>query len=484
MKFRLTTPIWKVCTILIGSAALVFSFQNCGKAGFDSGLDEGLAQSSTDPELDQQFGKSDAEKVAAIPFAYDLIVDQIAYNSCSGANVPSTPGFFTFKLGSYTSKGGLKLREDFVTYVNKNFKAVSPAMYLSDLQIKNFLAASPENKAAQPQFAIRGRGNPQQVRSSNTTLNENVDYFNLLGDLTNDRFMDPLVQSMVAMQGNSNPVYVPTQFFPFAVSSIQRTVETSISFNSNEAIAQALRNDFGRNAQLAMTYTSKEIGDPYVARTPIDSTDTNAAYGRAYIPVFAIAAAPYTLQADYSAMNPPVMVPPITPKAATGCPGGSCQPAWSTPNNIMTGISEVNLEGSAVGTGATWNCNPKRRYVIIKASDSKACPKESYAAIQGGITGAGVIPAISAQDYQTELEIVRRSLPAEDWDVNIQLRCAVPKTNTSTCYPDEVINGVSVSVEYDQTVECFQGLNTQNFLTPATPPTKRCAQYVSICTRN
>lgn len=452
MKFRLTTHVRKAYVTILGSALFLVAFQNCGKAGFDSGLDEGLSQSSTDAELAEQFGKSDAEKVAAAPFAFDTIVDQIAYNSCSGASVPNTPAFFTFKLGGYTEAGGVKLRQTFLEYVADNFKPVYPATELSDLQIKNILAASPENKSARPQFAIRTRNRPQQIRSSNSAVNEGIDFFDLLGDLTNDRFMDPLVKS------RQNAV----AYFPFAVNSDERIVEARIAYNSSEGLAQNLRTDFNQYAQLSMTYTARGESDPYIARFPADSLDANKAYGRGYNLTFSADEAPFTRTADLT--------------------GRQIKP--NNPNNILTGVTETNLEKTSAGSGATWLCDPMRRYVVMKTTDAGACPKDPAIWLTSGMPATTSSPALSAKNYARELAIVRRSLRSEDWHVSVAYRCAIPKVSGVSCYLNETLNGAMVGIQYDQTLECFQGVANQDYSNPALPPTKRCAQYVSICTRN
>lgn len=481
MKFQLTTPIRKVCGTLLGAAILVLFFQNCGKAGFDSNLDEGLAQSSTDPDLSEQFGKSDALKVAEAPFAFDAIADQITYNSCSGSGLTQAAGFYTFKIGAYEASNGMKLRTEFLDYLKENFKPIGNALELSDMQIKNFLAASPENKKAQLQFAIRSRGNPQQIRSPNTTLNDGTDYTNLMDSLTDDRFMDPLVKNRPS----------GVQYFPFGIDSTQRSFEAQITFNATENLAQNLRTDFASYAQLALTYTANDVGDAYVARFPQNATVATKVYGRAYNLSFSSSEqAPYTRFADYVDLQrtdtctaAQVTAGTCVPKrTVTKCANGNCALVSNNPNNILAGISEIDMMTKS-GTGGTWTCDPSRRYVIMKPSDSSLCPKESFAPLGNNMAGTAWGPSMTALEYQRELMIVRRSLPASHWDVNIRLRCAIPKGNLG-CYPNnEQLNGVAVGIQYDQTMECFQGAESQTFLN-GVPATKRCAHYVSICTRN
>jgi hypothetical protein len=68
-------------------------------------------------------------------------------------------------------------------------------------------------------------------------------------------------------------------------------------------------------------------------------------------------------------------------------------------------------------------------------------------------------------------------LPASQWDVSIDRRCVVPKSGS--CY-NNAGGTAEEAVEYDQSLECYQGL--QGLANPAIA--KRCAQYISICLRN
>ncbi len=436
MKIQITKPLWRGVAVVGVSLLLVTSFQNCGKAGFDANLDSELAGSTTDASLSSQFGQSDATKVAAVPFAYNVLADVISYNSCTGSTLQSNPAFYTLKIGSHYN-GGVQLRQSFYDYINTNFKPIYPNTTLSASQIKNYLAYSPANKAAAPQLAIRTRGKPQALRTASGTANVGLDFINLLSDLTNDRFMDPIIKSGTAS----------VSYFPMAIEPTERSIVGQFSYNNSEAVAQSLRNDFRNAAQIALTYTV-DGADAYAARAP-SSTDTSKAYGRGYNLTFSVDVAPYT-------------------KVVSG--NSYALPKSNNPNNILTAVQEVNLENPSSSSGATWSCDANRRYLVVRQQDQiLLCPKESSSLLQDA-------------NYRAELALVRKHLRPEDWDVNVTLRCAVPKTGL--CYPNETLNGSVVGIQYDQSQECFQGSDTQSFDNPSAPPTKRCAHYVSFCTRN
>lgn len=443
MKFQITHIKTRAAGFILASFIVGVSFQNCGKAGFDSALDSGLTSASIDPSLEAQFGSRDAVKVQNIPFAYDVIADTLSYSSCFGAGLQSKPGHFTFRIGAYAN-GGVKLRSNFSDYLKNNFQPIAPATALSENQIKNYLAYSPENAGAAPQFAIRTRQKPQVPRTNATSATSGIDFINMLTNLSDDRMMDPLVKRPDSV----------ISYFPMAANPKQRFLEASLSYNTNEALAFQVRRDFMTEAQLGITFLPNGPSTPYGARMPASSTDTvtgvtdlTKAYGRGYNLTFSADVAPYT-QYVY----------------------GKTVPNIYNPANILTAVQETNLENPASSNGSSWTCAAERRYVIVRQSDAPInCPKE-------------LPSAMNDASYRRELEIVRRQLRAENWDVNIALRCVVPKEGS--CYANEFQGTTLIPIQYDQSQECFQGIPDAMYSNPASPPIKRCAQYVSICTRN
>ncbi|MNL53355.1 hypothetical protein D3C87_1765940 [compost metagenome] len=92
---------------------------------------------------------------------------------------------------------------------------------------------------------------------------------------------------------------------------------------------------------------------------------------------------------------------------------------------------------------------------------------------------------LSDASYRHELQVVRRHLRADQWDVNITNRCVVPKSGNSTaCYPEETINGQAAGVAYTRSEECFQSNKDNSHYSTGVAPVKRCAQFISICTRS
>lgn len=413
-------PVYRIVSLLAAATLLTVSFQNCGKAGFDN---SGLA-------VDTLGSKT------SMPFAFDATFDQISYNSCFGPGVAAKAGFFSVRAGAYES-GGVRVTESFRTHAKTSgdLKPIYPATEVSDQQVKLALAASDENIQAIPQMALRTRTNVQQVRTpgqKQATLG--IDYVDLLGDLTDDRWLSPLIDTVGAHL-----------FFNLAPEGM-RALEGSITYNNDEGMAHGLRRDLGSHGMLALTYKVRpDVGDATVARAT-DYNDVRAAFGRGYIMGFEAVIAPYTK--FYSA---------------------SAVPHLQNPQNILTTITEVNLTDPSKANSAKWTCHELRRYVIVRQEDAATyCPKDPWESTQSAA-------------YRREMEVVRRHLKPEHWDVSISARCAVPKANEGSCYRNDILAGELVGIEYDQRNPCFQALSEISYSPPI--PIKQCAQYVSICTR-
>ncbi len=408
------------------SLPVVFLFKKFGKAGF-----EGMSSGSVD--LNSELTDL-ADDSAGVPFAYDMTLDQIAYNSCAYDNMPTNqPGMFTIKAGSF-NYGGAKLRSDFVSWARSTIKPIYPAETVSDDQVKGFIASNRSLSNAIPQLAIRGRQAPQTLYplGGSSTASAGVDYVNLLGDLADDRWLATLLA-----QFNLAPTS-GVNFFPLAPGG-SRLFEGQLHYNRTNAHRATLINHLSSSYQLALTYRSVS-GDLFAARAPSGS-DVSHAYGRGYNLKFSQGPSGYQAQ-SYGNWN-----------------------VWSgAPINTLTGIDEVSdLRSPAVVNSTVWSCDPYDRFMIVQMEyRNEYCPQEDYSITQND------------GNARILLARVRQFLKPEDWDVNLARRCVVPKR--ATCYKPEQINGSQVRVQYDAALPCYSPGNGQNVV-------EICPQYVSICTR-
>ncbi|MEK6628953.1 MAG: hypothetical protein AABY53_10025, partial [Bdellovibrionota bacterium] len=118
-------------------------------------------------------GDSVQKVVDSVPFAYDVAVDTISYNSCVGGDLNSSGKLHGIKLGANEGfvdttgtgavKGGLKLRSDFLQYLAKNVDPTFPNTSISPSQIQYILQNSPVNKDLKIQYAVRNSSNLKVV---------------------------------------------------------------------------------------------------------------------------------------------------------------------------------------------------------------------------------------------------------------------------------------------------------------------------------
>ncbi|WP_246845185.1 hypothetical protein [Bdellovibrio sp. NC01] len=440
MKVRLNKATWRAFGGIIASGVLVVSFQNCGKAGFDSSLDDEISSAAVDAALSAKYGSATGAKVAAIPFAFDATVDTITYNSCAESSLTGQEAFFSLKAGAY-STGGIKLNDAFFTYVDNpdNFKPNYPATTISKEQYANFLADSPANKDAVANLAIRSKTNLLNVYSSSTSVTLGTDVVGLASTLTDSLIMTSLNTAKAAP-------YI--SYFPFSPDA--RVVEATMKFNTDQGIAQGFRNVLANDGALVLSYLNSS-SDPNVIRGPSSTSPMKTAYGRAY-------------------------------KLGFGQPANrSAEASRILPANQLQGITETDLSTGSVS--GSWNCT--RQYLVVRAQDAATyCPAVNYATLTGS--------------YLAELEVVRRQIRADLWDVNPILKCVVPKGGVS-CYNEDLVNGAASGVNYYTTSnnpgstagtpeavygECFNSLLSAGAYMTSTIPTKRCGNYISICTRN
>ncbi len=122
------------------------------------------------------------------------------------------------------------------------------------------------------------------------------------------------------------------------------------------------------------------------------------------------------------------------------------------------------------------------------------CPKMNYFTLmnvppQTSVYGYG---AYAGKTYAEILEIVRRHLPASEWDVNLEVGCAVPKK--FTCYPEQTRSSVNDGSYYGKfkvanrvNKGCFHQFDPSyykaNKQDNGALPTEWCNEFVTVCTK-
>lgn len=419
---------------LLITSTLLFSFQNCGKAGFDTASMENASLNvNQDP------------KVEATPFAFNVGFDTISYSSCYG---PKAANLFSFKVSANVNQG-IKVNKTFHEYALKNIDPVYNPENPSDTsikphQIKNLIVESPVNKDVYPRLSMVARGNVGYSFSSSGTPVVGTDIINLLGNLSDDRYLETLVSNI-----ENNVQHFP--LIPNNALNMESDLVGELKYNEDSQQVSLVRQSFyipnadNKTSMIAATFS--RLGDD----KPISpGSDLTKAYGIGYQLMFDV-------YRDFSSQS----VHPNNPQNVLLATGG---------------ITEIDLATNAKIV-SNWDCS--LRFKVVRKKD------------RNGIGNCPVEPITSIN--LNELQIARRHLPEDIWDINTSNNCVVLKNEVGTntyaentsaqqmsCYGDEVQtinNQVKNEVQYDPTAECFNPENPNPAILPI------CAQYISICTK-
>lgn len=517
--------------VIFSSLALLIFFQNCGKAGFDSANDG--VSSTYDPSK-------------TLPFAYDASVDMITYNSCSSAN--SQGKTFSFKVGSYDSavpalgstttkvpKSGIKLSEDFANFIKNSLKPDYPNPEITTEQVQRLLAKSDLNTETQLQISLRSiyKGNRLgNVFFKNGSPAIGIDIVQLLGDLTDIRWADAIISA--GLPTKSSVGYA--DFFPKAAGTA-RNIEASFHYNTNYQTAEAYRNAFNKigdiDAQIVVgfSYTNDAVLiSPENATQETDMMTT--AYGRGYQMTFQVPI-DTSLNPSSWAYHPNNQVASIaeydllTNKAVSNVAwdcnlhfkivrSEDASFSWSTLSAAIdtavqtdSGIAAGSKESMKAGIKANMaqyyqfiNPNTEALNVDINGNvintavtSAGLCPKMDYSTLstlpnQNSVYGVG---AYAGKTYGEILEMVRRHLPDNEWDINLAYGCVVPKKYS--CYPDEPRKATEggtytglYKVTYQPNLACHYKFDGNYYKANKTDsngnlPTDYCTEYVTVCNK-
>lgn len=474
------------------------------------------------------------------PFAYDIAADTISYNSCTNLTSDQTPaGLPAFKIGvnegfvtsngSGAVKGGLKLKTDFLVYLGRFLRAQAPSATITPAQIQRVLANSELNAKAALQFSVRQKNNLDLVidlinpnRSLQTlTPNPARDVALVQPELDSGFVANLLTKDIkftvagtvlsesarnynLSENSDANVLQGSFGFNQTADASFQPPSDTTnlnqeVKFGVGEFYADSIRKKFnsnaadkimlvasfgGRAAPVAPGQTSTEETVSQLRR-PKDSkgvttTDLSKAFGRGYKLKFE---------------------PVVTNLAG-----------WAS--NIMTGVTEIDLSTGDEVTGGTttWSCD---RFVIVKSSqfNNRKLTEPTCSELQAddlvvsgtvGLARQQLVKKIRRQYSKDELDI-GLFIPADtDLGATVALRKAKRNSlslcvslRNSSCYlpttgfMDAFENrNTDIGIQYDSSKECYLTAYTGmgfTYTDKATEDAKRllgrCAQYLSVCTR-
>jgi len=494
---------WTVGTAALGCSIFVL-FQNCGKAGFEGG--DALSSASLSGELDP--------KLSALPFPYDISVNQIAHMSCplNVSNPSAVTPYFSWKVGAYANptdvptasmniqESGLTVNPKFITEFQKVTKGYT--QIARDEALKNVLRKYPSLLGAQLQLSFRqsnnirtslmqmpaGGNSPVTNFLSSLTSEEAVDmiradttkifdYFQLVPDFYN-RAIEARLTVPSAYGYNHTALLANYDAGYLTVGFTQHAGETQ------ELVGEAGQDlyAYGKAFKVIFSATNPHQGTTYYpARDSLvgineydlaTATTTGASWDCSYR--FKIVRNADRYNSFYRANN--------FARINGQCPGAVATGTYcASPVDQAFGISNVYFPNSTCPVNRTFRTGT---YCIEQYAS--VCPPEPYSANTGSANLYERTDGLYNPSYPDRpkiLHALRRFLPSNDWDVNVSRRCIVPKSDDNSCYSTTPIvydEYFSSLIDADASMGRYIGCGVD---VAGVGGTYACASYLTLCLR-
>lgn len=463
-------------------------FQNCGKAGFDSS-DEALSLSSL---------TSSDTKLSSAPFPYDATLNQISYMSCP---MPAKSGrkdavdlnnpFYNVRAGSYDNstyattfgatgfstpelnhrlRHGIGLSQKFLDYVNNTFKHSEPSF------LKAKMIAHPAVQNLNPVLALINADRSHDTGGLGFDYGLGKGFTPMVGSLSSDT-MGNYVANLPLSSGYGS---VKQSFFS-AYDPSQRAMVGSLSWGQNEIDRDNFLTQLNSNLVLTLGYMDTTTYLDLRGLASPDGDNVKTVYGKGY-------------QMTFGTQSTEGLV--------------------ALKSTMLKGIQEFNMETKpmsdiSTAESAQWECFSLRiarkidtlhpcTHLPLQLADcggKTICP--NYACTAGGLPTGTVVNGVKVvcprqtiaslndtsagyQKNMLRLQMARRMLPAEFWDINTDpnYMCAVPTdsaTSLGQCYASGDADS-SKYIQYNLNDPVSGGCGAQS-------NANECPAYVSICYR-
>lgn len=445
------------------------------------------------------FGTTDrfAKLIESEVFPYEASFDQVAYMSCSEQeNVyQDYQTFFTFRVGAYRT-GGVRVTEEFRNEVIR----------INDEGVVNALTQNYASSGSRLQLAIRTMDNLQLAYLSESNGSDGLegeDYDNMLTTFGEEAFTNLL---WYMEPGDYLQYYAGAQY------DSDYRFEGTVHFTDSEVIERDLRSFLSNRGVLAVTFSDSGAITPRgpgslagllvsgsgssssggssgstgstsgsSGSSGINSGDTSGGGTGGGVAVSqkvnsaSVDAAAASLASNVygMAVSPKFKQPlPRLNGVVTGSPGSSM------PSRVLSSIQEVAIDSRRSGTiPKSWTCPDEMQFMIVLPEDKDILRGVfNEDGVQTGTEVVGTRCATNPDPVQLSetLKLVRKSLYAEDWYVDLARRCIVPKeerTTAGSCYGINSNTQQTHIINYDN-FPAGCGFGHENGL---------CPHYASIC---
>lgn len=361
------------------------------------------------PQQDAQ----DQAYTSGLPLAYNAKIDTIGYMSCSNIQVPVEPrAYFSFRAGAYNNAtGGLSITPEFL----------QSTQYYNPTERSAQFAGSDVNGNTSLTLSIRQLANLQAPWTSDTQA-VGTDRDTFLPALNSPEVTGPLSSIQPGTFIN---------YFPGASS--RRLMEASLRFFKFENVANDTRNILdGGQAVLTVGYNDSADPNDGALRGP-NGIDSKTAYGSGFFMHF-------SLPSGYSMGDRRVISPTL-------------------------GIQEIDLATNIAKT-SNWDCSAGYEFMIVRPEDVLA-PGSSP--VTGKVVCNTTVDQYTTTTQQAQLNAIRRVLRPEDWWVDLDHHCVVPKPTDAAHTGGDYCYGQ------------LQGRYIQYGVNCTDTTTTLCPHFVSVC---
>ncbi len=400
-------------------------------------------------------------------WAYEVGVDQVAYMSCSEQEDIANDGtFFTFRLGAFDS-GGLRIAETYRSGVGN----------LTDAEIPSILSQATASSQARLVVAVRTLDNLQLNYRDEDNGEEGIegsDYDSFFPPM-NDFSLNDILWSLPREEYLRN--YIPAQM------SDDYRFEGELRFMKSQIMENDLRGFF--NQQRGILALSWAVpGDIYplgpgsltvlqdlaqqnnsgnVSLPPVGQTDS----GTESAGVAETSSSSGTVYAANNNLAQNIFGAAIQPRFKQ--PGTS--PGSDLPPRVLSSIQDVVVDERMRGELLRpWDCPDNMQFMIVLPEDAIYQDANSNTIVRCAMDPD---PA----NLTPELEIIRQSLYAEDFYIDMARRCIVPKpdhTSEGSCYGKNTNTQLTHIINYDSFATDGCGFGNANGL---------CPHFASVCFR-
>lgn len=362
------------------------------------------------PQQDAQ----DQAYTSGLPLAYDAKIDTIGYMSCSNIQVSVDPrAYFSFRAGAYNNAtGGLSITPEFLR----------STQYYTPTDRSAQFASSDVNGNTNLTLSIRQLANLQAPWTSPDMQGVGLDRDVFLPALSSPEVTGPLSTTQPGTYIN---------YFPG--TSTRRLMEASLRFLKFEGVANDTRNILD-GGQGILTVGYSDSADPNEAslRGP-SGIDSKTAYGSGFFMHF-------SLPNLYSTGDRRVLSPTL-------------------------GIQEIDL-ATGISKTSNWDCSSGYQFMIVRPEDVVA---PGTAVTTGKVVCNTTVDQYTTTAQQAQLNAIRRVLRPEDWWVDMNNHCVVPKPTDAAHTGGDYCYGQ------------LQGRSIQYGMNCTDTATTLCPHFVSVC---